>query len=89
MITSLSALACGIILMLAGVLELWRTAKEDRHFLWAARLAALGFFMLGSRYLYLVATDDLLRLHFVGTASIAAIAVGRILSCVQAIRLRL
>ena len=89
MIDGLSALACGIILILAGVLELWRVDKEARKFLWASRLVALGFFMLGSRYLYLVATDDLLRLYFLSTASITAIATGRILSCVQAIKLRL
>ncbi len=89
MISTVSAFSCGIILVVAGMLELWRNSQSDRHFLWASRLVALGFFMLGSRYLYLVYTEDLNRLHFVGTASIMAIALGRIIACTQAIRMRM
>ena len=89
MITPTMTVSCGALLLVAGVLELWRTGKGDRNFLWASRMVALGFFILGSRYLYLALTDDLLRLHFVGTASIAVIATGRAFACIHAIRMKL
>ena len=89
MITPAMATACGSVLIAAGVLELWRTGKKDRAFLWASRMVALGFFMLGARYLYLALEGDLLRLHFVGTASIAVIATGRAFACIHAIRMKL
>ena len=89
MITPAMAVSCGALLLVAGVLELWRTKKADRTFLWTSRMVALGFFMLGTRYFYLAMEGDLLRLHFVGTASIAVIATGRAFACIHAIRMKL
>ena len=89
MITPTMTVSCGALLLVAGVLELWRTERADRTFLWSSRLVALGFFMLGSRYLYLAMEGDLLRLHFVGTASIAVISTGRAFACIHAIRMKL
>ena len=89
MITPTMAVSCGSLLLVAGVLELWRVEKKDRMFLWTSRMVALGFFMLGVRYLYLAMEGDLLRLHFIGTASIAVIATGRAFACIHAIRMKL
>lgn len=89
MIAYTSAAICGMVLLLAGMLELIRYERGHRYFWWSAKLAAFGFFMLGLRYLYLVMTDDIGRLHIIGTTSIMVIGLARILACAQSIRQRM
>jgi len=78
----------GAILLIAGMFELACVVRGKPDFLWSARLAAFGFFVLGARYLYLVWTNDIGRLSIYGTASIACIALSRIISCATQIQMR-
>ena len=77
----LSAILCAFVLFAAAVLEI--ITMKDRT---SGFLASFGFLMLGTRYFYLIAHDDIGRLHIIGTGSIVAIATARIIACAGEIR---
>jgi len=84
MITAASAMLCGIMLIAAGMLELIRGPRADKIYLWAARLSALGFFVLGARILYLVHDRAAEGVHIISIFSVAVIAAARIIACANA-----
>lgn len=78
------AMAVGSMLVAAGAIEVASVSKFKAA--WASRLTALGFFMLGARYIYLGVENDVVRLSWVGSAAIATIAAGRIVVCTYLVR---
>lgn len=86
MIDVYTAYLCAAVLMIAGVIEIAANPTAPRLARYSGYLAAFGFFMLGARYGYLAHQDDLSRLNIFGTASIGAIALGRIIACSSRLR---
>lgn len=80
-----TAYLCVLVLFIAGILEFISTnlSKMSRY---SGVLCSLGFFMLAARYFYLSWNNDVSRLSFYGTGSIMALALGRIISCADAIK---
>lgn len=81
MIDPYTAALCAFVLMVAGILELAANPSRQSLLRYSGFLAAFGFFMLGTRFFYLIETNDLGRMNIFGVGSIAAIALGRIIAC--------
>lgn len=74
-----TASLCALVLIVAAVMEFIAHSRARM----VAFLAAFGFLMLGVRYAFLVYTGDLGRLNLIGTGSIGAIALSRIMACAE------
>ena len=81
-----ASLGCATLYIAAMLVIACMSMKYGRAIFVGRATIACGLLILGTRYAYLIASDDIGRLSMYGTASIGLIALGLIIVCVEYLR---